>query len=69
MTHYAPESRTKLNQIRQLLGAAVTTGAYACPLCGNYRRPRETCDLCHGRPVEADNLLRAIRGLAKLESP
>ncbi len=69
MTHLAPESRTKLNEIRKLLGVAVTTGLFACPLCGNYRRPPEPCSLCHGRPVEADNLLRAIRGFTKLERP
>ena len=61
-----PPARVKLDEIRGLLGASLPKRNETCPECGGRCLSIEICRYCQGKRVLAENLLRAIREIAKL---
>ena len=62
-THGATNSKARLvlDRVRELLGVCVV--GPPCGFCGAARgyNCHVPCPLCHGRPVEAENIVRTIR--------
>jgi len=53
-------TRTRLDRIRELVLPDARVTGEPCTQCG-YRHPKDlACPLCHGIPVRARNLLRAV---------
>ncbi len=65
-THAKPRARRALDEVRALLGIVVPPGR-ACLTCGGPRDAAQVCPLCHGKQVNAENLVRAVREVAVLK--
>lgn len=59
-------ARTKLDEIRALLGMQWAPRGRVCLTCGAECAPVAVCTICGGKQVNAENLLRAIREISKL---
>ena len=60
-------ARSKLDEIRTMLGMPLAPRGGTCLTCGTECPPVAICSLCGGKQVRAENLLRAIREVAKLD--
>jgi len=61
-----PVARVKLDEIRKMVGAEVPPREWTCLTCGAECLPIAVCRVCGGKRVNAENLLRAVREVAKL---
>jgi hypothetical protein len=64
---YRTAARIKLDEIRKLMGVPTPPRSRTCYTCGAEFSPIAACPICGGKQVRAENLLRAIRSVAKLE--
>lgn len=63
---YRTIARIKLDEIRKLMGVPTPPRSRTCYTCGAEFSPINACPVCDGKQVRAENLLRAIREVAKL---
>lgn len=63
---YRTMARIKLDEIRKLMGVPTPPRSRTCYTCGAEFSPAAPCPVCEGKQVRAENLLRAIRDIARL---